>query len=216
MSDLFSKVKNCAEEFNKKFAATGALGKVFRTDILMDKEYSSLKYRRAHISTIETDNLFLLHVTIFPHTNDPSPIYGFDIVCGPSRVSGAFHDFSLTGDPVDPLWLWFNAKVSTEEWKKPRELPEWGKNIFSSAMVAIGSVGDEELDKFIQLGLSTLEFYLEKVGISQDIDYNFTNEQNRYCYYQKQNQRTPTSLIHLGFTPEEAKTYVETKLFPEL
>ena len=83
--NLFDQVQNCVDEINRKFSTTGALGTVYRTDILADKEYSSLKYRRAHISTIKTDKLYLLHVTVFPHTNDPSPIYGFDIVCGPSR-----------------------------------------------------------------------------------------------------------------------------------
>jgi hypothetical protein len=103
-----------------------------------------------------------------------------------------------------------------EEWNKPRELPDWGKQIFSPAMVAIGAVGEEELDKFIKLGLETLEFYLANVGINQQDVATFEMAQNRYCHYQKQNPRTPASLQHLGFTEEEAKNYVETKLFPEV
>ena len=103
--NLFDRVIDCSEAINSRFSNTGALGKVYRTEILADKEYSSLRYRRAHISTIdarETKKLYLLHVTVFPHTNDPSPIYGFDIVCGPTKVSGAFHDFSISGDPTSP------------------------------------------------------------------------------------------------------------------
>ena len=218
-SSLFDKVLACADEISRKFVQSGALGKVFRTDILTDKEFNSLRYRRAHISIIdarETKKLFLLHVTVFPHLNDPSPIYGFDIVCGPSKVSGAFHDFSLAGDKESPMWLWFNAKVAMEEWNKPRELPDWGKQIFSPAMVAIGAVGEEELDKFITLGLETLDFYLANVGLGQQDVATFEMAQNRYCHYQKQNPRTPASLQHLGFTEQEAKDYVETKLFPEV
>ena len=216
---LFDKVIDCADQINRKFAETGALGNVYRTDLLSDKEYSSMRYRRAHISIVdarETKKLYLLHVTVFPHLNDPSPIYGFDIVCGPTKVSGAFHDFSIAGDPESPMWLWFNAKVHGLEWNKPRELPDWGKQIFSKAMVAIGAVGEQELDEFIRIGLETLDFYLKTVGIEQQDVADFHMAQNRYCHYQKQNPRTPASLQHLGFTAEEAADYVQTKLFPEI
>jgi len=218
-NSLFNKVIDCSEEINKRFVNTGALGKVYRTEILADREYSSMRYRRAHISTIdarETKKLYLLHVTVFPHTNDPSPIFGFDIVCGPTKVSGAFHDFSISGDPTSPMWEWFNDKVANLEWNKPRELPDWGKQIFSKAMVAIGAVGEEELDAFIKLGLETLDFYMSNVGLAQQSGADFHMAQNRYCYYQKQNPRTPASLQHLGFTEQEALDYVNSKLFPEL
>ena len=218
-NSLFDKVINCAELINSKFVQSGELESVYQTELLDDKEYSSMRYRRAHISTIdarETKKLYLLHVTVFPHLNDPSPIFGFDIVCGPTKVSGAFHDYSIAGDKSSPMWLWFNAKVAMEEWNKPRELPEWGKQIFSPAMVAIGAVGEEELDKFIQLGLETLDFYLSNVGFGQQDIATYEMAQNRYCRYQKQNPRTSASLQHLGFTEEEANNYVRTKLFPEV
>ena len=216
---LFDKVINCADTINRKFAATGALGTVYRTDLITDKEFSSLRYRRAHISIVdarETKKLYLLHVTVFPHLNDPSPIFGFDIVCGPTKVSGAFHDFSWAGDKTSPMYLWFKAKVAGLEWNKPRELPEWGKQIFSPAMVAIGAVGEQELDEFIRIGLETLEFYLANVGIEQQDVATFEMAQNRYCHYQKQNPRTPASLVHLGLTEEEVSDFIANRLFPEV
>jgi len=219
MSLLFEKVVTCSEEINKRFVNSGALGKVFRTKILADREYSSMRYRRAHISTIdarETKKLYLLHVTVFPHTNDPSPIFGFDIVCGPTKVSGAFHDFSNGGEPQHYMGQWFESKTKNLEWNKPRELPEWARAIFSPSMVAIGAVGPEELDSFINLGLEALDYYLKYVGLSQESGADYHMAQNRYCHYQKQNPRTPASLQHLGFTEAEAKDYVEQKLFPEI
>jgi hypothetical protein len=216
---LFDQVIDCANEINKRFSQTGALGKVHRTDLVTDKEFNSLRYRRAHISTIdarETKKLYLLHVTVFPHTDDPSPIYGFDIVCGPTKVSGAFHDFSAAGQTNHPMLGWFADETSMLTWNKPRELPEWAKQIFSSSMVAIGAVGPEELAEFIRLGLKTLDYYLENVGVTQESLFDFHMAQNRYCYYQKQNPRTPASLQHLGFTEQEAKDYVHNMLFPEI
>lgn len=219
--NLFDQVIACARQIETRFNATGVLVQIIdRTDpVLRDSEYTSAKYRRAHISLVdarETKKLYLLHATVFPHINDPSPIYGFDIVCGPTKVSGAFHDFSSSGDKESPMWLWFNARVANLEWNKPRELPNWGKQIFSPAMVAIGAVGEEELTEFINIGLETLDFYLANVGLEQQDVADFHMAQNRYCHYQKQNPRTPASLQHLGFTAEEATTYIEHTLFPEI
>jgi Ferredoxin-dependent bilin reductase len=217
--NLFDRVIACADEINKRFVTIGALGKVQRTDILADKEYGSMRYRRAHISIVdarETKKLYLLHVTVFPHLNDPSPIFGFDIVCGPTKVSGAFHDFSISGDPTSFMYLWYKAKVAGLEWNKPRELPDWGKAIFSPAMIAIGAVGEEELDAFIKLGLENLDFYLANVGKDQQDVATYEMAQNRYCHYQKQNPRTPASLQHLGFTEQEAFDFVANNLFPEI
>jgi hypothetical protein len=216
---LFDAVADCAEQVLRKFNTTGLLGKVVRTDILTDKEYTSLKYRRAHISTIDaraSKKLYLLHVTVFPHFNDPSPIYGFDIVCGPTKVSGAFHDFSEAGYSSHDMMKWFATATSNTKWNKPRELPEWARAIFSPSMIAIGAVGPEELDEFIAIGLKNLDYYLENVGITQESMMDYHMAQNRYCYYQKQNPRTPASLQHLGFTEQEARDYVHKSLFPEI
>jgi len=158
----------------------------------------------------------MLHVTVFPQFNDPSPIYGFDIVAGPNKVSGAFHDFSISGDAESPMWLWFNATTAGLEWNKKRELPEWAKQIFSPAMVAIGAVGEEELDEFVKIGLNSLEFYLINVGLGQQDIADYHMAQNRYCHYQKQNPHTPRVLVNLGFTEQESKDFVEKMLFPEI
>jgi hypothetical protein len=221
MSEIFEKSIACGKEIEKLFRATGKVEEVIINERLglTDLVFSSNKYRRAHISIVdarETKKVWMLHATVFPHTNDPSPIYGFDIVAGPTKVSGAFHDFSLAGSKDSFMWLWFNAKVSGLEWNKKRPLPEWAQQIFSPAMVAIGAVGTEELDEFIKIGLETLEFYLEKVGFDQQDVASFEMAQNNYCHYQKQNPHTPRVLVNLGFTEQEAQDFVAVHLFPEI
>lgn len=221
MSSLFDKVIACAGKIEKQLRESGEVvefrpnSKINSSDIV----FTSSRYRRAHISTIdarESKKLYLLHVTIFPHTNDSSPIYGFDIVCGPTKVSGAFHDYSASGDQNHPMCRWFANKVAGIDWNKPRDLPEWARYIFSNHMVAIGAVNSEELDEFIDVGLTTLKYYLDTVGDTQEWPNDYHMSHNRYCYYQKQNPRTPASLQHLGFTEEEAKAYVQEMLFPEI
>jgi hypothetical protein len=221
MTAIFDLSIACANQIKQRFSQTGEVEEFTLDDIhgIDDTVFTSLKYRRAHISIVdarETKKLWLLHVTVFPHANDPSPIYGFDIVCGPNKVSGAFHDFSSAGEPNHRMMAWFADQTKMLEWNKKRELPEWAKNIFSSSMVAIGAVGSEELIEFVDLGLKTLDYYLENVGNTQESLADYHMAQNRYCRYQKQNPHTPRVLVSLGFTEQEAKDFVEQNLFPEI
>jgi hypothetical protein len=182
-----------------------------------DKIYTSMFYRRGHISIInarEKSSVWMLHVTVFPHVNDDAPIYGFDIVAGPNKVSGAFHDFSRGGDPNHHLMNWFREKTKDLGWHKRRELPEWAKNIFSESIVAIGAVGTDELQKFAALGVDTLNYYVDHVGDISDINNDFTERQNYYCKNQRLNPHTPRVLVNLGFTQEQATSFVENNLFP--
>ena len=218
--NLFDKVIECANQISKKFTGTGALGNVYRTDLITDKEFTSLRYRRAHISVIdarETKKLYLLHVTVFPHTHDPSPIYGFDAVCGANKITGAFHDFSISGDPRSPMYLWFKAQVNGLEWNKPRELPEWARMIFSPAMVAAGNLQDPaEIDQLCDTAKETLDFYLKTVGIDQQDVADFHMAQNKYCYWQKQNPHVVRSMVSMGIDEAKMKQFVDKVLFPEI
>lgn len=220
MTIVFENAIACGNEIEKRFRDTGELVELTIDERLglTDLVFSSYSYRRAHISIVdarESKKLWMLHATVFPHFNDPSPIYGFDIVAGPSKVSGAFHDFSISGDKSNFMWLWFNSKTVNLEWNKKRELPDWAKQIFSPAMVAIGAVGPEELDEFVKLGLTTLEFYLANIGVEQQDVADYHMAQDRYCHYQKQNPHTPRVLVNLGFTEQEAANFIEKMLFPE-
>lgn len=219
MSSIFDKSIACYKQIEKLFNATGELIEIIEDDHLgiHDLVFTSDLYRRAHISIVdarETKKVWMLHATVFPHINDGSPIYGFDIVAGPSKVSGAFHDFSSGGLPDHHLNKWFENITKSLEWNKKRELPEWAKAIFSNNIVAIGAVGESELDSFTNLGLSTLDYYLDHVGKIEKVGSDYTEIQNRYCYHQRQNPHTPKVLVNLGFSEEYSKIFVEENLFP--
>lgn len=220
MSLIFDKSIACGQQIEKLFRESGDLVEVYEDERLgiYDLVFQADRYRRAHISIVDarhTRKVWMLHATVFPHYNDPSPIYGFDIVAGPSKVSGAFHDFSPAGDPTSFMWLWYNAQVNGLEWNKPRELPDWATSIFSPAIVAIGAVGEDELAEFIKVGLTNLDFYLKKVGYSQQDIADYHMVQNNYCRYQKKNPHTPRVLVNLGFTEEDAANFITEHLFPE-
>ena len=217
---VFDKSIACGQLIEKMFRDSGEVEE-FTLDPrlgIKDIVFTSNRYRRAHISIVDArtiKNVWMLHVTVFPHYNDPSPIYGFDIVAGPNKVSGAFHDFSPAGDPRSFMWLWYNAQVDGLEWNKKRDLPDWAKQLFSRSIVAIGAVGADELDAFINVGFNNLAFYLKHIGRDQQDIADFHMAQNRYCHYQKQNPHTPRVLVNLGFTEDEALKFVREHLFPE-
>ena len=179
--------------------------------------WRSDKFRRAHLDVVDardTKKLYMMHLTVFPHTNDGAPVFGFDLIAGPKKVTGAFHDFS----PIDQsheMLLQFQDQVTPFSWSKERELPEWARNIFSSNMVAAGFITDiDELDKVVQLVSSNLDYYLENVGSRSATDY--TAAQNKYCYWQKQNPHTPKVMAALGYQEEVVNTFIQDCLFPEL
>ena len=222
MSLIFEKCIETANVIKQKIKKFSDETKVECGETLVDIEdtiYSSLRFRRAHVSIVdarETKNLWLLHVTIFPHTNDPSPIYGFDIIAGPNKVSGAFHDFSESGDSENFMYKWFQEQTADLDWNKPRELPLWAKQIFSPGMIAIGAVGLEELEKFVDVGLKNLDYYLNNVGIEQQSMFDYHMAQNKYCRYQKENPQTPKVLVAIGFDKQQADNFVQNNLFPEI
>ena len=121
MTIVWDKVSKLAADITEKFNATGE-----KSQGSLEEQYgwhntlwSSNRYRRAHVEIVdfrETYKIYILHVTVFPHFNDPSPIYGFDAVCGPNKITGAFHDFSHAGDPTSFMYLWFKARVNGLSW----------------------------------------------------------------------------------------------------
>jgi len=219
MSEVWSRIEELAKNIEERFNASGD-----QVDLVDDYEWhnklwTSNRYRRAHVEIVdkkESHKIYILHCTIFPHFNDPSPIWGFDAVCGPSKITGAFHDFSLAGDPTSPMYLWFKARVNELEWNKPRQLPAWAQAIFSPAMVAAGNLQDPaEIEQLCTTALTTLDFYLANVGLEQQDVATYEMAQNRYCYYQKQNPHVVNSMVAMGIPEDTIKRFVNEILFPE-
>ena len=186
----------------------------------VNRVWSSDLYRRAHIDVVDardTKGLWMMHCCIFPHTHNPAPIYGFDVVAGKNKKTGCFHDFSPAGDTFHPMIEWFGREVSKLEWRKPRALPEWAQRIFTDHMVAAGNVQDEtELDQITQMAQTTLAHYLDTVGETNNTATDTTVFQNYYCDNQKQNPHTPRVMASLGLNEDDIKVFIQECLFPEI
>lgn len=228
MSTIFNKLKAHAQELEKILSARAFSLPPEITSEWYTKNFSSAWVRRANLDVIDVSDskkLFMMHLCVFPHVYDSAPIYGFDIVAGTNKITGAFLDFSPTGNPEHPMCKWFQELVEPTEWAKPRELPEWARNIFSNRMVAAGNINtDFELAVILEISKKSLVYYLDNIQkyrpalkyedmVAQN---NFTQAQNYYCQQQKQNPHTPRVLKSLGFSEEMANEYIHKELFPEL
>jgi hypothetical protein len=221
MTAVWDKIENLAQQFELKFNQTGEIipGTLEQDYNWHNVLWTSPRYRRAHVEVVDkrkNHKMFILHCTVFPHYNDPSPIFGFDAVCGPNKITGAFHDFSSAGDPTSFMYLWFKARVHSLEWNKPRQLPEWARQIFSPAMVAAGNLQEEsEIDQLCNTALTTLDFYLKNVGLEQESGFDFHMAQDRYCFYQKKNPHVLKSMVSMGVSEPIMQRFIQEILFPE-
>ena len=186
----------------------------------VNRVWTSDRYRRAHVDVVdarESKGLWMMHCCIFPHTHNPAPIFGFDIIAGKNKITGCFLDYSPAGDDFHPMIEWFGNEVSKLEWRKPRALPEWAQRIFTTHMVAAGNVQDEEeLQQLTELGRKTLAHYLDAVGETNNTTLNTTSQQNYYCDNQKQNPHTPKVMASLGLNEDDVQVFIQECLFPEI
>lgn len=178
--------------------------------------------RRAHIDVVDardTKGLWMMHVCVFPNLDNDAPIYGFDVIAGKNKMTGAFLDYSPTLDPTHPMCESYLESVQDFIPKKKRELPEWATNIFSKGMIAAGNVNNiEEAKDIVTLALINLNAYFSEIN-----DYNSSSDsskiaeaQDYYCHNQQQNPHTPRVMKSLGLDEEEVEIFCRDMLFPKL
>ena len=179
----------------------------------VNRVWNSDRYRRAHIDVVdarETKGLWMMHCCVFPHTHNPAPIFGFDVIAGARKITGCFIDYSPAGDADHPMIQHFAEEVSRYEWIRKRELPEWAQRIFSPHMVAAGNVQDEtELAQIVELAEIVVGHYLETVSETNDTAENTAEFQNFYAQNQKQNPHTPRVMTSLGLNEEDVRIFVQ-------
>ena len=186
----------------------------------VNRVWTSDRYRRAHIDVVdarESKGLWMMHCCVFPHTHNPAPIFGFDVIAGKNKITGCFIDYSPTGDRDHPMIEYFAEEVGQYDWNKPRKLPEWAERIFSPYMIAAGNVSDEtELAQITSLAEILVNHYTECVGETNNTAESTKDQQNYYAQNQKQNPHTPKVMVSLGLSEEDVQMFIQDCLFPEL
>jgi hypothetical protein len=188
----------------------------------VNRVWSNKYYRRAHIDVVdmrEKKKLWMMHVCVFPELQNDAPIYGFDVIAGPNKMTGAFHDFSATVDLEHPMIDHFATVASKLKWKRERELPDWAKAIFTDHMIAAGMVTEpEEIDQICKVARENMCYYIRNIrrhNNSANLDM-VKAAHNNYAHYQKQNPHTPNVMKSLGLNEEDVNAFVSESLFPEV
>jgi phycocyanobilin:ferredoxin oxidoreductase len=224
-SKVWTSLIQIQQMLEKKFSETGIEVNEpgmdrFNQPGWINRVWSSDNYRRAHIDVVDardSKGLWMMHCCVFPHTHNPAPIFGFDVVAGKNKITGCFIDYSPTGDKNHSMIEYFGEEVSRYEWNKKRALPEWAQRIFSEHMVAAGNVSDEhELSQIASLASILVNHYVDTVGETNHKTADTTFEQNYYAQNQKQNPHTPKVMVSLGLSEEDVKVFVQDCLFPEI
>jgi len=188
----------------------------------INRVWANKSVRRAHIDVVDardTKGLWMMHVCCFPQLLNDAPIYGFDVIAGKNKMTGAFHDFSPSSTIDHPMIDGYKESVADFVPEKQRELPEWARNIFTDKMLAAGNVKtDEEATAIIDIALGNLRAWFEEVpdydGYGQaDL---VSASQNYYCHNQQQNPHTANVMKSLGLPEEDVELFCRDMLFPKL
>jgi len=188
----------------------------------INRVWANRDVRRAHIDVVdarESKGLWMMHVCCFPVLNNDGPIYGFDVIAGKNKMTGAFHDFSPSADPDHPMIQGYYESVEHFVPEKQRELPEWARNIFTGKMLAAGNVKtDEEATEIIRIATDNLRAYFDEVGLTKgEGDPTIVSAcQDYYCHNQQQNPHTANVMKSLGLPEEDVDRFCTDMLFPKL
>jgi len=194
----------------------------FNNDTWTNRTWKNEFVRRAHVDVVdarEQKGLWMAHICLFPNLDNDGPIYGFDVIAGEKKITGAFHDFSPLLKKNHELTEWFIKETAFYRPSKPRELPDWAMKIFSRGMIAAGNIREEkELNKICGSAVYNLVQYLENIknfaGRAKEKD--VVEAQNFYCEHQQQNPHTPRVMLSLGLPEPDVKLFCTDNLFPKI
>jgi phycocyanobilin:ferredoxin oxidoreductase len=228
VSVIWDRLIECKDEiiqiFNEKAVEFEEPGlDHFNNDLWVNRVWRNDDVRRAHIDVVDardSKGLWMMHVCVFPVLNNPGPIYGFDVIAGKNKMTGAFHDFSASSGGINhPMIEGYKEAVADFIPKKQRQLPEWATNIFTDKMLAAGNVStEEEAVAIIELAQDNLRAYFDEIGeFTGTADVVATTAaQNYYCHNQQQNPHTPRTMKSLGLDEADVDRFCTDMLFPKI
>lgn len=195
---------NVAREFCSIIAAHPGSTPIYTKDYGWENHrWTSPTFRMGHVEIFNQNRFMVVHCCVFPHVTDPSPIFGFDVIAGESKVTGLFWDLSPTVLPSTPF-----TRLLIE---RPRQRPEWG-DIFGEHWIACRPTGDD-LIAITDDAKTVLSEYLSKLNTATIESRDVIMAQNRYCLQQRKNEHTVKAIKNL-LGDELAEEFITTVLFP--
>jgi phycocyanobilin:ferredoxin oxidoreductase len=162
-------------------------------------------FRLAHLEVFDRDSFMVVHCCVFPHVDDASPIFGFDVIASETKVTGVFMDLSPTLLPSVPF-----ADLDIE---KARQRPEWG-DIFSENWIACRPTADE-MQAIAAESVKLLDRYLQSLRQPTIDTAGVIAAQDHYCLQQRKNEHTYRAIKNL-LGDQLAEEFISTVLFPTI
>lgn len=206
--NFVSLTESTAEEFERTIQEVSTDLEAIPTEDFgwTNHRWSSRQFRLAHVERFQQPRFSVLHTVIFPYINDPSPIFGFDIIASDTKATGVFFDFSPTVEDWGP--------IMTRPFQEPRDRPEWG-TIFSDHWVACRPNWDEAVD-ICQTACVKLKSYIEQLNTrSTNKLHDVVRAQNNYSLQQRKNEHTTRVILKI-LGDQRGQHFVNNILFPTI
>lgn len=167
---------------------------------------TSEAFRKVHVEHATTaTGLDILHSVAYPRAHADAPILGLDLVCFKGRPTMGICDLSGGGYEG---FLSYKGIGGTR-----RELPEWGRALFSSECVFQDSPSLDEFSDFLEDVARRYAAAVEAMPEAPAHRRRFrTNFEKVYFETQCQNPRTYGVLAN-AFGPREAEDYMRDIMF---
>lgn len=186
--------------------------------VIENRCYQTPQFRKLHLELAKIGkNLDILHCVMFPRPEYGLPIFGCDIVSGRGQVSAAIVDLS-PGTAVGHLDARYTDAISSAQipaYLQPRDLPEWGKKIFSEFCCFVKPTTETEEQQFLSQAKHYLAVHIQQALTRspqpERLD-EFLGRQRYYCAQQQQNDKT-RRVLEKAFGTQWAERYMTTVLF---
>jgi phycocyanobilin:ferredoxin oxidoreductase len=200
-------------DFQAAAARAGTLQKDvrWRNDLFVGRGF-----RQVHIESFSiVGQLGILHVCIFPELDRNAPIFGFDIIAGKNKATGAFLDLSPTTRAADTIvQAWASATIERRaQFVEKRSLPDWAEAVFSPAALAIRPVSTGDVERALALGRWSLAMLLG-AELSEAAETEMFEAQTRYVEAQRRNEHTFRMLAGC-VGADLAREFIDIWLFPD-
>jgi len=183
---------------------------VWRNEIFVGPEF-----RWAHVEYFSIrSQIGVVHVCLLPALDRQAPIFGFDIICGGRKATGAFLDLSPTTADAAAISNSWAVQTGREmaSFQEKRMLPDWATSVFSQHALAIRPVSSGEVERVMNLAESSLAHWFsheKRKGNAKAM----VSAQQRYVAAQRRNEHTLRMLA--GCVGDDiAKEFVSDWLFP--
>ena len=186
--------------------------------VIENRCYQTPQFRKMHLELAKIGkNLDILHCVMFPRPDYELPIFGCDIVSGRGQISAAIVDLSaattegnLTSEYISQL-----SQLTQSNYSLPRELPEWGKRIFSEFCCFVKPTTPAEEQQFLAQTQAYLDIHVQTALTKAPMPERrseFLSRQRYYCKQQQQNDKT-RRVLEKAFDAQWAERYMTTVLF---